>query len=110
MERDFIEPTPKRSTPTRAEDSSDKAPVSARTALPLASAVGNQAFARAVQRSAAASQGAGPLDEEIAGNIDARRGGGAPMRDDVRTDMEDHLGADLAGVRVHSDAASDSLN
>jgi hypothetical protein len=110
MERDFVEPTPKRSAPVRSSETEGNASTAAHPALPIASAVGNRAFARAVQRSASGSQGAGPLDEEIAGSIDARRGGGAPLRDDVRTDMEDHLGVDLSSVKVHTDSASDSLN
>ena len=74
--------------------------------------VGNRAFARMVQvqRAALTSQGAGPLDPEIASAIDAQRGGGAPLGDDVRTDMEHHLGADLSAVRVHTGSEANTLN
>ena len=74
--------------------------------------VGNRAFARMVQvqRAALTSQGAGPLDPEIASAIDAQRGGGAPLGDDVRADMEHHLGADLSAVRVHTGSEASTLN
>jgi hypothetical protein len=80
--------------------------------LPL----GNAALTRllggraAVNRRATASQGAGPLDPEIAEQIDAARGAGSALPDDVRIDMETHLGADLSGVRVHTDARASDLN
>jgi hypothetical protein len=93
----------------------------AATAAGLASALGNAAFGRllqpggparrdAVLRSALASQGAGPLDPEIGAAIEARRGAGSPLAEPVRAEMEGHLGADLSGVRVHTDGAAATLN
>jgi hypothetical protein len=81
----------------------------------LPSQIGNQAFTSlvrggAVDRSAPKSQGAGPLDPEIGAEISTARGGGAAMADPVRGDMEAHLGADLSGVRVHTDGNADRLN
>jgi len=93
--------------PARRPAPSDVAPAPT-PALPQQ--VGNRAFARMVQRAALRSQGAGPLDPEIAAAIDAQRGGGSPLPDEVRTDMEHHLGADLSVVRVHTGAQSDTLN
>jgi hypothetical protein len=55
-------------------------------------------------------QGSGPLDPGIASAISAERGGGAPLEDGVRADMEAHLGADLSGVRVHTDGRADELS
>jgi hypothetical protein len=110
MERELIEPTPKRTAPVKGQEGADTAPAPAHPALPLASAVGNRAFAKAIQRSAERSQGAGPLDDEIAAGIDAQRTGGSPLRDDVRVDMEAHLGADLSGVKVHTGGAAEALN
>jgi hypothetical protein len=110
MEREIIEPDAKRTAPVRTPEAAGPEPSAAARALPIASAVGNQAFTRAIQRTARTSQGAGPLDEQIAADIDARRGAGHELRDDVRADMEGHLGADLSSVKVHTDAASDSLN
>jgi hypothetical protein len=63
-----------------------------------------------VQRAATRSQGAGPLDPEVAAEIDAQRGGGSPLPRDVRADMEHHLGHDLEGVRVHTGPAADAVS
>jgi Domain of unknown function (DUF4157) len=80
----------------------------------LPSTIGNRAFTDfatgSVQRSALPNQGAGPLDEEIAGAIDERRGSGAPLEDGVRSEMETHIGADLSEVRVHNDSSAHDLN
>ena len=80
----------------------------------LPSTVGNAAFTRLVRsggvQRAAASQGAGPLDPEVAGVIEAQRGGGTALPDDTRADMEHHLGHDLSAVQVHTGAGADALN
>jgi hypothetical protein len=76
-------------------------------AAPLRAAAGNAAFTRLVQqvrRSELASQGAGPLDPEIAAAIGTQLGGGSPLAEPVRADMEGHFGVDLGEVRVHSGA------
>ncbi|MEM9514383.1 MAG: DUF4157 domain-containing protein [Actinomycetota bacterium] len=86
-------------------------------AEPLSASIGNRATAGIVeqrrgglQRAAARTQGAGPLDQQIGAAIEARRGGGQPLADPVRADMEHHLGTDLAPVRIHDDAAADRLS
>jgi hypothetical protein len=76
---------------------------------------GNAAVARltadvAVQRAELGSQGAGPLDPEIAAAIDAERGGGAALPDGIRTEMEGQLGLDLSAVRVHTGQQANTLN
>lgn len=97
----------------------------------LARAMGNRAFTRVVvglgpvpasggaagtgatapvQRSSAHSQGAGPLDPDIEADIRSARGGGRPLDDPVRQDMETRLGADLSDVRIHADARGDELS
>jgi hypothetical protein len=46
-------------------------------------------------------------DEERSPVLDVvGKGGGTPLPDDVRTDMEAHLGADLGDVRVHDGSAA----
>lgn len=75
----------------------------------LPSQIGNRAFTSLIQRSST-SQGAGPLDPEIADEIKAEKGGGRPLDDTTRTDMEGHLGTDLSGVRVHTGGTADQLN
>lgn len=77
---------------------------------------GNAALARllgsggGVDRAATRSQGAGPLDDEIAADINQARGGGSGLDDGTRGDMESHLGVDLSGVRVHTGSQADGLS
>jgi hypothetical protein len=52
----------------------------------------------------------GPVSADLAGRIDAQRGGGAALDDGVRGEMEGALGASFEGVRVHSDTESAQLN
>lgn len=63
-----------------------------------------------VDRAATRSQGAGPLNDEIAADITAARGGGHSLEDSTRADMEGHLGVDLSSVRVHTDGVADTLS
>jgi hypothetical protein len=51
----------------------------------------------------------GPLGGGAAGLIDSMRGAGSGLGENVRAAAEPALGADLAGVRVHQDSASDRL-
>lgn len=90
----------------RVEDQANKAAGPS----PIQSQVGNRAFSQLVDRSAIRSQGAGPLDPEIGGEIQAARGGGAQLDDSTRADMEGHLGVDLSAVRVHTDSNADALS
>lgn len=76
----------------------------------LASQIGNRAFTAMVHRDAERSQGAGPLDPEIGQEINAAKGGGRPLDDATKTDMEGHLGTDLSSVRVHDGAKADQLS
>jgi hypothetical protein len=90
-------------------------PVAPPTVAGIAGVAGNAAATRlarstTVQRAALTAQGAGPLDPQIAGAIDAERGRGAPLPDPLRMDMEQHLGANLSTVRVHTGSAADTLN
>jgi hypothetical protein len=85
----------------------EKAKPSPEAALP--SQIGNRAFASLIQRSTT-SQGTGPLDPEIAESIKTEKGGGRPLDDATRADMEGHLGADLSDVRVHTGSSADQLN
>jgi hypothetical protein len=63
-----------------------------------------------VQRSALAEQGAGPLDQEIGAAIDAEHGGGSPLADPVRAEMEHHFGLDLGAVRLHTGTNAAALS
>jgi hypothetical protein len=51
----------------------------------------------------------GALDAPSEARIQRARGSGARLDDEVRRTMEDHLGADLSSVRVHTGATADEL-
>jgi hypothetical protein len=50
--------------------------------------------------------GARPVSEDLSRQIRASRGLGNPLPGDIRARMEASFGADLSGVRIHSDAAA----
>ncbi len=52
----------------------------------------------------------GPLSQELASRIQAKRGSGAPLDTSTRTAMESAFGTSFEDVRVHADAESDELN
>jgi hypothetical protein len=79
----------------------------------LASQLGNTAIHRIVRAPGvqrAGATGAQQLDESIARAIEGRRGQGRPLQEPVRRDMEEALGHDLSGVRVHTDRSAHELN
>ncbi len=71
---------------------------------------GNRAVQRAIalQRSAAAAEAA-PA-EDIGARIQARAGGGSALDSGVQRQLEGGMGADLSGVRVHTDSEADHLS
>jgi hypothetical protein len=72
----------------------------------LLSALGN---AR-VQRLMRSADGSGSVDDAIAQTIQSKRGGGAPLDESARRNLEPSFGADFSDVRVHTDGQADSLN
>ncbi len=52
----------------------------------------------------------GALDASTGNAIERAKGHGNPLDEGVRKAMEPSFGADFSGVRVHTDARSDSLN
>ncbi|MCH7625748.1 MAG: DUF4157 domain-containing protein, partial [Chloroflexi bacterium] len=52
----------------------------------------------------------GLVEPDIESDINAARGRGQSIPDTLRESMESSFGADFGGVRLHSDATSDSLN
>lgn len=52
----------------------------------------------------------GEVDPGVTSQIQAARGGGRPLDDNVRGSMESGFGADFSGVRVHTDAQAADLN
>jgi hypothetical protein len=59
------------------------------------------------QTAADGSFDAGPSLEK---RLSAHKGGGSPLPDQVRGDMESHFGTSFGGVRVHTDAAAVQMN
>ena len=52
----------------------------------------------------------GTVDAPTERDIDGARSGGKPLDSRIRRSMEDRMGADFSGVRVHVGAKSDELN
>ncbi|MEN3362025.1 MAG: hypothetical protein V7637_6007 [Mycobacteriales bacterium] len=78
-------------------------------------AAGNQAITTLLRSAASAppdpdAHGAGPLDPRVGTAIEAERGGGAPLPDGLRAEMEHHLGVDLGPVRLHTGSRADTLS
>lgn len=68
---------------------------------------GNSYVQRLVQRTAAAPEA--ETDEDLAGKIQSKSGGGSGLDAGVQRQLEGGLGADLSGVRVHTDGEADHL-
>jgi hypothetical protein len=52
----------------------------------------------------------GEVDASVQGQIQATQGGGKPLDENVRRQMEQGFGADFSGVRVHTGQQADTLN
>ena len=76
----------------------------------LMSALGNAGVQRLLHGVQRQEDGSGPVDEQVAGSIQAKRGTGQSLDESTRRDLEPALGASFEDVRVHTDAESDSLN
>ena len=60
-----------------------------------------------VQRS---TDGGFEAGSEFENRLNRSKGGGAPLPDVLRADLEPKFGADFGGVRIHTDTQSDQLN
>jgi hypothetical protein len=77
----------------------------------LQRAVGNAQVQRMLARRApAVGPEGGQVPAEVEDHIHAARCAGQALEGTVRRRMEDALGADLSGVRVHDDARADALS
>ena len=68
-----------------------------------------------VQRVVAESRGApsrlvGMSQPDMVSEVVQRKGSGDPLPDNARQQLEPHFGADLSGVRVHTDGEAGKLN
>lgn len=62
-----------------------------------------------VQAKAESNQTGIGIGKPLAAKLDARRGGGEPIPDSIRSGFESRLGNSLAGVRLHTDSESGHL-
>lgn len=84
------------------------APFNAQAVASLQTTVGNAAVQRMlIQRSADTG---GTLDEETANAINQQRGSGATLDSGMASKVGGVMGADLSGVKVHTDSSADSLS
>ncbi|MFM9946759.1 MAG: DUF4157 domain-containing protein [Saprospiraceae bacterium] len=70
-----------------------------------------------VQKSAATTQAnsetksnSNQASPDFSARLSARKGGGAPLPDASRTQMEQGIGADFSGVRIHTDSEAERMN
>ncbi|MCA2216553.1 eCIS core domain-containing protein [Jidongwangia harbinensis] len=73
---------------------------------------GNGAVARALHRAASTGESSADrttLPAAVADGIAAARGGGRPLPEEVRAEMQQRLGADFSAVRIHDDDRADRL-
>ena len=84
------------------------APVRTAVMQRMQQTVGNRAVQRFLQRAAADTAEAGP-QEDIGDRIRSRAGGGSSLDTGTRGQLEEGMGADLSGVRVHTDGEADSM-
>ncbi|MBI1293991.1 DUF4157 domain-containing protein [bacterium] len=54
--------------------------------------------------------GGGTITPTLENAVQRARSSGAPLADNVRTPMEQALGADFSGVKIHTDTSSDQIN
>ena len=63
-----------------------------------------------IQASPEVGMEGGPVSQQTAQRIQSMRGGGSPLGDGVRSNMEQALDTDFSDVRVHSGGESSSIN
>jgi len=81
--------------------------------LQLQRAAGNRAvqgLLNPAQRKAVVGAEGGDLGPDLQGEINRAQGGGQSLDESVGSRIGGALGADLSGVRVHTDSQSDTLN
>ncbi|MEN9938478.1 MAG: hypothetical protein RLZZ387_5057 [Chloroflexota bacterium] len=102
-------------TPHTAQSSAGGALSAQHPIMRLQQQVGNAVVSRMLAQRAAAEAGVigpqgGAVSADLAGRIEAQRGGGTPLPEATRGSMEQSLGADFSDVRVHSGMESEQLN
>ncbi len=85
------------------------APVRAAMLQRLQQTYGNRALQRLLSAQRSAATPTAIEEENLAGQIDSKAGRGNPLDHGTKTRLEGGLGADLSGVRVHTDGDADRL-
>jgi outer membrane protein OmpA-like peptidoglycan-associated protein len=70
---------------------------------------GNRAVQRFLRMQRSSIQSPAERDDDIAQRIQSRSGGGSALETGVQTALEQGLGTNLSGVRVHTDGEADQL-
>ena len=63
-----------------------------------------------VQRSGESGGGETPASPDLESRLNSTKGGGQPLPDGTRQQMESSMGADFSGVRVHNDSGAAQMN
>jgi hypothetical protein len=71
---------------------------------------GQRAEGRHTAHRAGGDDSGGTVHPAVEETIESKRGGGQPLSNDTREQMEMGFGADFSGVRVHNDTASHDLS
>ncbi|MDR3574972.1 MAG: DUF4157 domain-containing protein [Anaerolineaceae bacterium] len=78
--------------------------------LKLQRTVGNQAVQRLIKaKRDAHTEAVQPVGPDVQNQIEAQKGGGELLPADTQSEMEQELGGDLTGVRLHTDSGSAEL-
>lgn len=63
-----------------------------------------------VQRTGVSSKGIQLKDDHFEGHLSLSKRGGKPLPEDVRSFMEQHIGADFSNVQIHENSEADQMN
>jgi hypothetical protein len=116
MTSEYVQDLDEESARRRLTTGSAPDPVGADGAMPgyadgirsLQQTHGNRAVRRLLQRANSSSSSTSP-DDDLAHRIETHAGGGNSLDSHAQRKLEDGLGADLSGVRVHTDSEADKM-
>jgi len=67
-------------------------------------------MAKRIQRANTDMSGSFEVGEDVESGIASKKGGGSPLPESTRVQMESGFGADFSNVNIHTDREADSLN
>jgi len=109
MDELCVEPEPEFAPAPPSSETTACTSQGARSALRVASMVGNCAFRSSVSGLGGGVLPDGTVDAGVASTLASRAGGGAELPESVRDRMAGGLGDSLEDVRIHTDAGADQL-